>query len=75
MRRHCTRGIDFAIADRMQPERSTRETLGLTRGEFAVLRRLRTPEKIQAFLYGLKQNFEQRGETCSSVRTDPLSAP
>ena len=33
-----------------------------------MLRRLRTPEKIQAFLYGLKQNFEQQGETCNSVR-------
>jgi hypothetical protein len=53
----------------MGKRRATRETLGLTRGEFAVLRRLRTPEKIQAFLYGLKQNFEQQGETCDSVRT------
>jgi hypothetical protein len=53
----------------MRKRRATRETLGLTRGEFAVLRRLRTPEKIQAFLYGLKQNFEQQGETCDSVRT------
>ena len=42
--------------------------LGLTRAEFAVLRRLRTPEKIQLFLYGLKQNFERDGETCHSVR-------
>ena len=37
-----------------------REDLGLTPAEFAVLRRLRTPRKIQAFLYGLKQNFELR---------------
>jgi hypothetical protein len=43
--------------------------LGLSRAEFATLRRLRTPEKIQAFLYGLKQNFELKGETCNSVRT------
>ena len=43
--------------------------LGLTRAEFATLCRLRTPEKIQEFLYGLKQNFEQQGETCNSVRT------
>jgi hypothetical protein len=49
--------------------KASRETLGLTRGEFALLRRLRTPEKIQSFLYGLKQNFERRGETCNSVRT------
>lgn len=45
-----------------------REDLGLTPAEFAVLRRLDTPQKIQAFLYGLKQNFEVGGETCHSVR-------
>ena len=43
--------------------------LGLSRMEFAILRRLRTPEKIQEFLYGLRQNFEFQGETCHSVRT------
>ena len=43
--------------------------LGLTRAEFATLRRLNTPEKIQAFLYRLRQNFEPNGETCNSVRT------
>jgi len=43
--------------------------LGLSRAEFATLRRLRTPERIQAFLYRLKQNFERRGETCNSVRS------
>jgi len=46
-----------------------REDLGLTPGEFAVLRRLRTPERAQAFLYGLRQNFEPHGDTCNSVRT------
>ena len=45
-----------------------REDLGLTRAEFAVLRRLSTPQKIQAFLYGLKQNFELHGDTCRPVR-------
>jgi len=50
-------------------KRATREMLGLSQAEFATLRRLRTPQKIQTFLYGLKQNFEQRGETCNSVRT------
>ena len=29
---------------------------------------LSSAERIQEFLYGLKQNFEQRGETCNSVR-------
>ena len=48
--------------------KATRATLGLTRGELAVLRRLDTPEKIQAFVYGLKQNFEPNGDTCNSIR-------
>ena len=48
---------------------ASRALLGLTRSEYATLRRLRTPEKIQAFLYGLGQNFELKGETCNSVRT------
>src|SRR6185436_7488731 len=48
--------------------KATRQMLGLTRAEFATLRRLRTPQKIQQFLYGLKQNFERKGETCHSVR-------
>ena len=50
-------------------KRASRETLGLSRDEYAVLARLRTPEKAQQFLYDLKQNFEARGETCNSVRT------
>jgi hypothetical protein len=45
-----------------------REDLGLTPAEFAVLRRLNTPHKIQAYLYGLRQNFELAGDTCRPVR-------
>ena len=45
-----------------------REDLGLTRAEFAVLRRLSTPEKIQDFLNALPANFEIGGQTCLSVR-------
>ncbi len=45
-----------------------REDLGLTKAEFAVLRRLDTPAKIQDFVYRLDQNFEERGETCQTVR-------
>jgi hypothetical protein len=48
--------------------KATREALGLSRGEFAVLQRLRTPEKIQEFLFGLRQNFEPDGDSCNSVR-------
>jgi len=44
------------------------EDLGLTRAEFAVLRRLSTPEKIQDFLNALPANFEIGGQTCMSVR-------
>ena len=45
-----------------------REDLGLTRSEFATLRRLSTPQKIQDFLSAWPQNFEPGGETCLSVR-------
>ncbi len=45
-----------------------REDLGLAKGEFAVLRRLNTPRKIQDFLFGLTQNFEPDGDTCRPVR-------
>jgi hypothetical protein len=45
-----------------------REDLGLTPAEFAVLRRLDTPQKIQAYVYELKQNFEVGGDTCRPVR-------
>jgi hypothetical protein len=42
--------------------------LGLTNAEFALLRRLDTPQKIQRFVYGLGQNFELGGDTCRPVR-------
>jgi hypothetical protein len=42
--------------------------LGLTAREFAVLRRLDTPQKIQAFLHQLRQNFELDGQSCRPVR-------
>jgi hypothetical protein len=45
-----------------------REDLGLTPQEFAILRRLDTPRKIQHFLYALGQNFELKGDTCRPVR-------
>jgi hypothetical protein len=45
-----------------------REDLGLAKGEFAVLRRLDTPLKIQRYLYGLRQNFEPNGDTCRPVQ-------
>jgi hypothetical protein len=45
-----------------------REDLGLTRHEFAILRRLDTPRKIQAFLNAIPINHEVGGETILSVR-------
>ena len=41
--------------------------LGLSAAEFALLRRLDTPQKIQAFLHALRQNWEVAGETCMPV--------
>lgn len=44
--------------------------LGLSKGEFAVLRRLDSPAKIHDFLFHLGQNFELDGrDTCHSVRS------
>jgi hypothetical protein len=48
--------------------RATIDDLGLTKAEFAVLRRLSTPEKIQAYLLAMNQNFELKGDSCASVR-------
>ena len=44
------------------------EHLGLSPAEFAVLRRLSTPEKIQTFLNATPANHELGGETLLSVR-------
>jgi hypothetical protein len=41
---------------------------GLTKAETAQLRRLSTPEKIQAYLDGIRYNLERDGETLRSPR-------
>lgn len=41
---------------------------GFTAQEFAILRKLNTPRKIQDFLNSLKMNFELGGDTCMSPR-------
>jgi hypothetical protein len=41
---------------------------GLTRSELAALRRLSTPEKIQAYLDGIEYNLEPDGDTLRSPR-------
>jgi hypothetical protein len=70
--RHAKKQNGFAMPTRAaaarRPRRATRERLGLTPGEFAVLKRLRTPEKIQAFLNATPINHELDGETVLSVR-------
>jgi hypothetical protein len=52
----------------MARRRATREDLGLTLREFAILRRLDTPARIQAFLNAIPCNHEIGGETVLSVR-------
>ena len=41
---------------------------GLTRAEEQILRRLRTPKKVQDFLEAIPINFEPEGDTCLSPR-------
>jgi hypothetical protein len=52
----------------MRKRYARREDLGLTRAEFRVLQRLDTPQKIQAFLDRIPQNFEPHGDTALSIR-------
>jgi hypothetical protein len=42
--------------------------LGLGKAEFAALRRLDTPQKVQAFVHNLRQNFELDGQSCRPVQ-------
>ena len=51
----------------MRPRFARPADLGLSRAHYAVLRRLDSPQKIQAFLIRLKQNFELDGDTCRPV--------
>jgi hypothetical protein len=44
------------------------QDLGMTAAEFSILRRLSTPQKIQAFLNAVPCNHELDGETVLSVR-------
>ena len=44
-------------------KRASREDLGLTRGEFARLAKLDTPQKIQRYLNAVPSNHELDGET------------
>lgn len=44
------------------------ENIGLTAEEFSLLKKLDTPEKIQAYISAIPQNFEPGGDSCMSVR-------
>lgn len=52
----------------MRKRAARREELGLTRAEYAALRQLTTPAKIQDFVNALPINLERGGDTCLSVR-------
>ena len=49
-------------------KRPTPEDLGLTADEGRILRTLRTPQRIQEFVIGLRANFEEQGDTLRSVQ-------
>jgi len=52
----------------MKMRTARRQDLGLTKAEYAILKRLSTPNKIQDFVSALRANFEHKGDTCLSVR-------
>jgi hypothetical protein len=65
---HFRNGV--TISDMTRPLRTRfacREDLGLARGEFALLERLSTPQKVQKFLNAIPSNHEVGGETILSV--------
>jgi len=56
------------MSSRIAKRLASREDLGLDKLEYAILRRLRTPQQIQAFVNALPINHEIGGETVFSVR-------
>ena len=64
------RSLAFISLKRTSLRRAARrEDLALAPSEFAVLRRLTTPQKIQTFLNAIPINHELDGETIHSVRS------
>jgi len=55
------------MASLMHRRFARREDLGLTAHEFAILRRLRTPEQVQLFVNAIPANHEIGGETSLAV--------
>src|SRR5260221_326348 len=65
----AARGRALYFFPAMTAKRFARESdLGLRERDYALLRRLDTPQKIQAYLHDLKQNFELDGDSCRPVR-------
>src|ERR1700674_3769687 len=56
--------LEGMLGAKVRRRYARKEDLGLSEAELGILRRLDTPQKIQAFLYRLKQNFELHGDTC-----------
>ena len=66
--RHAKKMGDSRVGPRILRRFARAEDLGLARGEFALLERLDTPHRIQAFLNAIPINHEIGGETVLSVR-------
>jgi len=63
------RGLPLYFFRTMAAKRFARASdLGLEGRDYARLQRLDTPQKIQAYLHDLKQNFEVDGQSCRPVR-------
>jgi len=66
--RHAKKMSDSRMPPRTARRFARAEDLGLTRAEFAILERLDTPHRIQAYLNAVPINHEIGGETVLSVR-------
>lgn len=56
------------MEERRRPDRKGADSWGVTAGEYALFRKLSTPQKIQDFLDSLPRNNEKDGHTCASPR-------
>jgi hypothetical protein len=66
--RHAKKMSDSRAGARVPRRFARAADLGLTRAEFAILDRLDSPHKVQAFLNAIPINHEIGGETVLSVR-------
>jgi hypothetical protein len=66
--RHAKKVSEVGATTRAARRFARQEDLGLTRAEFAILERLDSPHRIQAYLNAVPINHEIGGETVLSVR-------